>query len=103
MNETRFADCWFMTGPTAGGKTAVGLELAARLGAEIVSLDSMAVYRRLDIGTAKPSADQRQAVPHHLIDLIEPDEEFSLARYVDAAAAAVAEIRARDRRALFVG
>jgi len=98
-----FADCWFLSGPTASGKTAVGLELAGRLGAEIISLDSMALYRRLDIGTAKPTAAERMAVPHHLIDLIEPNEEFSLARYVAAAETAANDIRARGRRVLFVG
>ena len=98
-----FADCWFLSGPTAGGKTAVGLELARRIGAEIVSLDSMALYRRLDIGTAKPTADERRTVPHHLIDLIEPNEEFSLARYVAAAETAAIDIRGRGRRVLFVG
>ncbi|HUY33271.1 MAG TPA: tRNA (adenosine(37)-N6)-dimethylallyltransferase MiaA [Pirellulales bacterium] len=104
MAETRpFADCWFLSGPTAGGKTSVGLELAGRLGAEIISLDSMALYHRLDIGTAKPTAGQRRAIPHHLIDLVEPSEEFSLARYVAAAGTAAAEIRARGRRVLFVG
>ena len=98
-----FADCWFLSGPTAGGKTAVGLELARRIGAEIVSLDSMALYRRLDIGTAKPTADERRTVPHHLIDRIEPNEEFSLARYVAAAETAAIDIRGRGRRVLFVG
>ena len=81
------ADCWFLTGPTASGKTAVGLELARRLGAEIISLDSMAVYRGMDIGTAKPTADERHAVPHHLIDIVEPHEEYSVAQYVEAARA----------------
>lgn len=95
--------CWFLTGPTAGGKTAVGIELALRLDAEILSLDSMAVYRGLDIGTAKPTAEERRRVPHHLLDLVEPDEDFSLARYVDAARAATAEILARGRTPLFVG
>ena len=61
--------CWYLTGPTASGKTAVGIELARRLGAEIISLDSMAVYRRMDIGTAKPTPAERAAVPHHLIDV----------------------------------
>ena len=88
-------NCWFLTGPTASGKTAVGLELAQRLGAEIISLDSMALYRGMDIGTAKPTPDERRAVPHHLIDVIEPDEEYSLAQYV-AAAHDAAE---RDHRA----
>ena len=97
------AKCWYLTGPTASGKTAVGLALAARLGAEIISLDSMAVYRGLDIGTAKPSVDEQRRVPHHLIDLCEPDEEFSVAQYVEAAGRAVEAIRARGKQALFVG
>jgi tRNA dimethylallyltransferase len=103
MNETPARDAWFLSGPTASGKTAVGLELARRLGGEIISLDSMALYRGLDIGTAKPSKDERQAAPHHLIDIIEPEEEFSLAQYVAAAEASVAEIRSRGREPIFVG
>lgn len=95
--------CWFLTGPTAGGKTEVGVALAARLGAEIVSMDSMALYRHMDIGTAKPSEAQRHAVPHHLIDVLEPHEEYSLAQYLDAAERAVWDIRARGREVLFVG
>ncbi len=97
------ADCWYLTGPTASGKTAVGLELARRLGAEIVSLDSMAIYRGMDIGTAKPTAAERQAVPHHLLDVVEPHEEYSLAQYVDAAQAVAEAIAARGRVPLFVG
>lgn len=96
-------DCWFLTGPTASGKTQVGLELARLLGGEIISLDSMALYRGLDIGTAKPSEQERRAVPHHLIDLVDPHEEYSLAQYVAGAQAAVAEIAARGREPLFVG
>ncbi|MFO0899094.1 MAG: tRNA (adenosine(37)-N6)-dimethylallyltransferase MiaA [Pirellulales bacterium] len=92
-----------MTGPTAAGKTAVGLELARRLGAEILSLDSMAVYRGLDIGTAKPSPAELAAVPHHLIDLCEPSEDFSIAQYLAQAGQAVAEVRSRGRVPLFVG
>lgn len=97
------ADCWFLTGPTASGKTAIGLELAEILGAEILSLDSMAVYRGLDIGTAKPTAAERRRVPHHMIDLVEPDDEFSLAQYVAQAEGAAADVRARGREVLFVG
>jgi len=96
-------DCWFLTGPTAAGKTGVGLELAEMIGAEIISLDSMAIYRGMDIGTAKPSPDQRQRVPHHLIDIVNPDEEFSLAEYVDAAHSVAAEIKARGKEVLFIG
>src|SRR5687767_1577991 len=71
-------DCWYLTGPTASGKTKVGVELALRLNAEIVSLDSMTLYRGMDIGTAKPSAADQARVPHHLLDVVDPNEEFSL-------------------------
>ncbi|MBS0210592.1 MAG: tRNA (adenosine(37)-N6)-dimethylallyltransferase MiaA [Planctomycetes bacterium] len=94
---------WFLTGPTAGGKSAVSLELAERLRAEIISLDSMAVYRRLDIGTAKPAPAERQRVPHHLVDIIEPSESFSVAQYLAVAEFAVADILTRGRQVLFVG
>ena len=94
---------WFLTGPTAGGKTALGLKLAQRLGAEIVSMDSMALYRGMDIGTAKATTEEQALVPHHLIDVIEPHEEYSLAQYVDAARDTVAQIEGRGRVALFVG
>ena len=93
----------FLTGPTGSGKTALGVVLAERLGAEIISLDSMAIYRRMDIGTAKPSADDRRHVPHHLVDVLEPWEEFSLAEYLRAAAEAVGEVASRGKLALFVG
>ncbi|MBU4399549.1 MAG: tRNA (adenosine(37)-N6)-dimethylallyltransferase MiaA, partial [Planctomycetes bacterium] len=96
-------DCWFLSGPTASGKSAVGVELARRIGAEIVSLDSMALYRGMDIGTAKPTDRQRRSVPHHLIDVIEPWEEYSLAMYVEASERIAAEIAGRGRRTLFVG
>jgi tRNA dimethylallyltransferase len=99
----RIDDCWFLTGPTASGKTRVGLALAQRLGSEIISLDSMALYRGMDIGTAKPTAQERAIVPHHLIDLIEPEESFSVARYVEEARRAVDDILARGRVPLFVG
>lgn len=92
-----------MTGPTASGKTQIGLELANRLNAEIISLDSMAVYQRMDIGTAKPTAEQRQLVPHHLLDVVLPNEEFSLAEYVEHAHRAIERIRQAGRKVLFVG
>ena len=96
---TPFAmDCWFLTGPTAAGKSAVGVELARQIGGEIISMDSMALYRGMDVGTAKPTASQRAAVPHHLIDVIEPHEAYSLAEYLAAAAGAAAEIRAAGAR-----
>jgi tRNA dimethylallyltransferase len=70
-----------LVGPTASGKTDAGIALATRLGAEIASVDSMLVYRGMDVGTAKPTAKQQHAVPHHLIDLAEPSERFTVARY----------------------
>ena len=96
-------DCWFLTGPTAAGKTSIGVELAELINAEIISLDSMAIYREMDIGTAKPTEEQRRRVPHHLIDIVNPNEDFSLAEYVDAAHTSAAEIKARDKEVLFVG
>ncbi len=95
--------CWFLSGPTASGKTAVGIDLARNINAEIISLDSMAVYRIMDIGTAKPTHAERTAVPHHLIDVVDPHEEFSVAQFLDAAEKVVAEIRSRDKTPLFVG
>jgi len=96
-------DCWFLAGPTASGKSAIAIPLARRLGAEIVSVDSIAVYRGLDIGSAKPSPADRAAVPHHCLDLVSPAEPFSVAAWLTAAAAAVADCRSRGRRILFVG
>ncbi len=98
-----FHDCWVLTGATAVGKTAVGIALAQRIGAEIISLDSMAIYRGMDIGTAKPSAAQRSIVPHNLVDIVDPHQEYSVAQYVDAAAATVTDIRRRGKEPLFVG
>ena len=95
--------CVFLSGPTAGGKTQTGIELAKRIDAEIVSLDSMAVYRGMDVGTAKPTLSEREAVPHHLIDRIDPSEEFSVAQYIEAARRAVLEVEARGKTPLFVG
>jgi tRNA dimethylallyltransferase len=96
-------DCWYLTGPTAAGKSAAGVELALQIGAEIVSLDSMALYRRMDIGTAKPSHQERCRVRHHLIDVIDPHEEYSLAQYIEAAHRCVEDITARGKKTLFVG
>jgi tRNA dimethylallyltransferase len=93
-----------IVGPTASGKSAVALAVAGALdGVEIVSLDSMQVYRGMDIGTAKPSFTERRAVPHHLIDVADPWEEWSVRNTQTAAQAAVAGIEARGRRALLVG
>ncbi|HEY2815765.1 MAG TPA: tRNA (adenosine(37)-N6)-dimethylallyltransferase MiaA [Casimicrobiaceae bacterium] len=90
-------------GPTASGKSALALELAGRLGAEIVSVDSAQVYRGMDIGTAKPDAATRARVAHHLIDIVDPSESYSAARFAHDAASAIAAIRARGRVPLLVG
>jgi tRNA dimethylallyltransferase len=96
-------DAWYLSGPTASGKTLVALDLADRLNAEIVSLDSMAVYRGMDIGTAKPTADQIARIPHHLIDVVEPVEDYSVSQFVADAHRISDEIRARGKQVLFVG
>jgi len=95
--------CWFLAGPTAVGKSELALHLAAHLNAEILSLDSMAIFRGMDIGTAKPDSRQQQMVPHHLIDLIQPDDEFSTAQYLQAAMACCDELLSRGKTPLFVG
>ena len=93
----------FLIGPTASGKSAVGIEAAGPLGAELLSLDSMAVYCGMDIGTDKPSPEDRERVPHHLIDICEPSESFSTGRYLAEAEKAIADVTARGRLPLFVG
>lgn len=95
--------CLCLAGPTAAGKTAAALAIAQALPVEIVSVDSALVYRGMDIGTAKPSVDERAVVPHHLIDLIEPTEAYSAARFVADACRLVEQIRARGRLPLLVG
>ena len=95
--------CWFLAGPTAGGKTATALELADQLNAEIVSMDSMAIYREMDIGTAKPTAEEQKQAVHHLIDVADPADDFAVSEYVTLAAASVEQILNRSRVPLFVG
>jgi tRNA dimethylallyltransferase len=92
-----------IVGPTAVGKTGLALRLAGELGAEIVSADSRQVYRGMDIGTDKPTVEERQRVPHHLVDIADPDEEFTLAQYQSMAYAAIDEVLARGRVPLLVG
>ncbi|MHC4561514.1 MAG: tRNA (adenosine(37)-N6)-dimethylallyltransferase MiaA [Planctomycetota bacterium] len=94
---------YFILGCTGCGKAAVGQELARRLGGEILSVDSMKIYRRMDIGTAKPSAEVRAEIPHHGIDLVEPSEGFSVAQYVDCADQAIQAIHAAGAISLAVG
>jgi tRNA dimethylallyltransferase len=92
-----------LTGPTGAGKSALALELAAALNAEIIALDSMTLYRGLDIGTAKPTWAERAQVPHHLLDVLEPWESANVAWWREQALACLADIQARGRVALFVG
>lgn len=90
-------------GPTATGKSALGLEVAERIGGEIVNADALQVYRGLDVGTAKPTAEERARVPHHLVDALEPTERFSAGEFSRRARAAIGEIRARGARPIVVG
>jgi len=92
-----------IVGPTASGKSALAMRVAERLGGEIVSADSRQVYRHLSIGTAKPTAEERARVRHHLIDVVDPGERYDVLRYQREGRAAMAEIRARGRTALVVG
>jgi tRNA dimethylallyltransferase len=94
---------WVLAGPTAAGKSAIALLLAERLGGEIISVDSMQVYRGLDIGTAKPSLADRARVPHHLIDVVELTEPFDAAQFLCRASRAVAEIQSRGRVPILCG
>lgn len=94
---------WILAGPTACGKTAAALALAEQIDIEIISVDSALIYREMDIGTAKPSAAERAAVPHHLIDILDPAESYSAARFVQDTEQLVEEIRARGRTPLLVG
>jgi tRNA dimethylallyltransferase len=96
-------DLLALVGPTASGKTGASVELARWMGAEIVAVDSMLVYRGMDVGTAKPTSKEREAVPHHLVDVAEPDEPFSVVRYQSLAREAIAGMRERGRRPLLVG
>lgn len=101
--EFTFLDCWFLSGATASGKTRVGLELAKKINAEIIALDSMSLYRDMDIGTAKPTPEEQAEVPHHLIDVLDPTETSSISQYLEMAKSTVQEIRSRGKEVLFVG
>ena len=92
-----------IVGPTASGKTAIAIQLARRLGGEVVSCDSMQVYRRMDVGTAKPNAEERAAAVHHLIDIVDPCTPFSCADYVEHAQRAIAEISADGKLPILCG
>lgn len=92
-----------IAGPTASGKTALSIALAKELNAEIVSCDSMQVYKRMDIGTAKPTLEERQGIVHHMLDVAEPDEDFSVSRYCAMAAPIIDNIHAKGKTAIVVG
>ena len=92
-----------IAGPTASGKTALAVELAKELNGEVVSCDSMQVYKRMDIGTAKPTEEEMQGIPHHMIDVAEPYEDFSVSRYCEMAAPIVDDIVARGKTAVIAG
>ena len=96
-------DIYFLLGATASGKSSVGLRLAKMMEAEIVSVDSMQVYRGMDIGTAKATPEELGQVRHHLIDVVEPSESFSAARFVELAGKAISQIKGRNKRVLAVG
>jgi tRNA dimethylallyltransferase len=92
-----------IAGPTASGKTALAVELAKITGGEVVSCDSMQVYKRMDIGTAKPTPDEMQGIPHHMLDVCEPDEDFSVSRYCEMASPIVDDILHRGKTAIIAG
>ena len=92
-----------IAGPTASGKTALAVELAKEFNGEVVSCDSMQIYKRMDIGTAKPTADEMQGIPHHMIDVCEPDEDFSVSKYCEMATPIVDDILARGKTAIIAG
>ena len=92
-----------IAGPTASGKTALAVELAKELNGEVVSCDSMYVYKRMNIGTAKPTLEEMDGIVHHMIDIVEPDEDFSVSKYCDMAAPIVDDIIARGKTAIIAG
>jgi tRNA dimethylallyltransferase len=103
MMKDKPIDIYFLLGATASGKSSVGLRLAKMIEAEIVSVDSMQVYREMDIGTAKASSEEREQVRHHLINVVEASESFSAARFVELAGKAISEISGRSKVVLAVG
>jgi tRNA dimethylallyltransferase len=103
MSETTRPAVIVIVGPTATGKSALGLELAERLGGEIVNADALQVYRGFDIGTAKPTPEECRRVPHHLIDVLDPSERYSAGEFARRARAAIGEIRGRGARPIVVG
>ena len=103
MSEDKRIPILAVVGPTASGKSALALSLAERLGGEIISCDSMQIYRRMDVGTAKPTVSEQARVRHHLIDIVEPDTPFSCAEYVTAAQRTICEISERGALPIICG
>jgi tRNA dimethylallyltransferase len=103
MHAEMLSHTLILTGPTGSGKSRLALELAPRLNAEIIAMDSMTVYRGMDVGTAKPTPEERARVRHHLIDVLDPWESASVAWWLEQAAVCVRDIESRGRTALFVG
>ena len=92
-----------ITGPTATGKSELGVNLAKKIGGEVVSADSMQIYKRMDIGTAKPILNEMCGIPHHMIDFIPPEEDYSVARYVDDASKCIEKVSSRGKTPIIVG
>ena len=92
-----------VVGPTASGKTALAIELAKELNGEVISCDSMQIYRGMDIGTAKPTQEEMQGIPHHMIDICDPTEDFSVSRYTDMATPILEDVLARGKTAIIAG
>ena len=92
-----------IAGPTASGKTALAVELAKEFDGEVISCDSMQIYRRMDIGTAKPTADEMQGIPHHMLGVADPEEDFSVSRYCDLATPILDDILSRGKTAIIAG
>ena len=103
MGVKGFASHLVIVGPTAVGKTELAIEVAKQLDGEIISADSMQVYRGLDIGTAKPSEEERQGIPHHLLDVVDPTEEFSVADYLRMVEEVLADLAKRDKTPILAG
>ncbi len=103
MESTEKKCCWVLTGPTASGKTSLSLRLAKAHDCEIVCMDSMQLYRGMDIGTAKPTAEEKAQAVHHMLDVADPTDDFSVARYQEMAESCIEQIQARGKRALLVG
>lgn len=103
MSNTERIPLVAVVGPTASGKTALAVELARALDGEVLSFDSMQLYRGMDVATAKPTPDEMQGIPHHLIDAVDPSENYSVARFQEDAARIIADIRGRGKNVILVG